>query len=205
MIYLFTGEDRVKAEKEIKKLLGENYEIIDGENLSLNDLPSLFMGVTIFEAHRKILLRDPTADCLNELEKYLDTPHEIVVLCLKLDGRSGTVKELKKNPKIKFEEFKFPEPSKEDRFLSFNVYDEALRDGKKALAILKKAEVKNDPYMMLGSWASKAMKNFTASPTEKNKRVLKRLAKMDMLLKQSSFSSTPWLVLESFLLELKDL
>lgn len=191
MIKIFTGDDRVKASAEIKKTLGENYEVIDAADLTPKDLPQIFKGTTIFEAHRKILLRDFTANAAiyPELTKYLDTPHEIILLETKLDKHLNTYKEIK--DKLEIKEFKLP--PKTDFSATYNIYNLAKRDGKKAVEELRKIEKDEDPIRFTGLLISQAMKEF--SP-----KILKELSKLDMNLKSSKIDS--WLLVESFLLKL---
>ena len=58
MIYLIDGDDRKKAEKTARKILGEGYEIFDAEMLEKSDLVSIFQGTTLFNEVRKILIID---------------------------------------------------------------------------------------------------------------------------------------------------
>ena len=62
MIKVFYGDDRVKAKQEISKLLGNDYEVLDGPEINTNDLPSIFLGTTLFASKRSILIRDFTAN-----------------------------------------------------------------------------------------------------------------------------------------------
>ena len=62
MIRIFFGEDRVKIQEEVKKLFGENYEVVDGENIMLQDLPSVFKGTSLFGDNNQI--------CVVKSEKY---------------------------------------------------------------------------------------------------------------------------------------
>ena len=55
MIYIFDGEDRKKAEQKARMILGEKIEIIDADNIDRAELESIFLGVTFFEAERRIL------------------------------------------------------------------------------------------------------------------------------------------------------
>ena len=110
MIKVFYGDDRVKAQQEIRRILGEDYEIIDATDLQPTDLPSIFLGASLFAPEKRhILIRDLTANkqVYDELPKYLNTPHDIVIHETKLDKRSATYKALK--DKITFTEFKLPE------------------------------------------------------------------------------------------------
>lgn len=193
MIRIFTGDDRIKANQEIKKLLGENYEVIDCADLAPKDLPKIFKGTTIFDAHRRILLRDFTANAsiYPELINYLDTPHEIILLETKLDKRLNTYKEIKN--KIEIKEFKLP--PKTDFSTIYNIYNLAKRDGKKAVAELKKIENDEDPIRFTGLLISQALKEY-------NPRILKELSKLDLELKSSKID--PWLLVESFLLKIKN-
>ena len=194
MIKIFTGDDRVKAGQEIKKLLTENYEVIDCADLTPNDLPQIFKGATLFDAHRRILLRDFTANTAiySELTKYLDTPHDIILLETKLDKRTATYKEIK--TKIEIKEFKLP--PKTDFREVYNIYNLAKRDPKKAVAELRKIEKDEDPIRFTGLLISQALKEF-------NPKILKELSKLDIELKSSKID--PWYLVESFLLKISKL
>ena len=210
MIYLIDGDDRKKAESKAKDFLGENYEVIDAESLEKADLVSIFQGTTLFSETRKILIKDLGAkkELFAELPKYLETEHKIVILEQKIDKRNAVYKELatvaKKNPQqVKIDEFKITEEV--DKFLTFRVFDIALTDGKRAVKLLREAEESNNPYLTVGSWTKKAVDLLAARPNgEREKRIVKKLAEIDMMLKQTSFSKEPWLLLETFLLELSD-
>ena len=82
MIRLFYGDDRIRANQEIQKILGTDYEVVEGEEISLTDLPTIFLGASLLNPTRKILIRDltPNKAAFDELPKYLNSPHEIVVL-----------------------------------------------------------------------------------------------------------------------------
>ena len=210
MIYLIDGDDRKKAESKAKDFLGENYEVIDAESLEKADLVSIFQGTTLFSETRKILIKDLGAkkELFAELPKYLETEHKIVILEQKIDKRNAVYKELatvaKKNPQqVKIDEFKITEEV--DKFLTFRVFDIALTDGKRAVKLLREAVENNSPYLTVGSWTKKAVDLLAARPNgEREKRIVKKLAEIDMMLKQTSFSKEPWLLLETFLLELSD-
>ena len=199
MIKIFTGDDRVKAKQEVKKLLGENYEVIDCADLTKNDLPSIFLGTTIFDAYRRILLRDFTSNSniYPELSKYLNTPHDIILLETKLDKRTTTYKEIK--DKVEIKEFKLP--PKTDFRIVFDIFRVAKRDGKKAIEMLKKLEPEEDPIRFTGLLVSQATKDYQRNQGSKEKRILKELSKLDVNLKSSKID--PWLLVESFLLQLQ--
>ena len=206
MIHLYFGEDRLKSEEMAKKILGSNYENIDAENLEIEDLPTLFLGTSLFDSgERKILIKGlgERKELFEEIEKYLDTPHEIVILENKINGNWTGLKNLKKAKNIDLVENKIPE-DKEKRNLAFNVYDMALRNPEKAVEKLRENEDEIDPYATLGAWGFKALENLKKAPNSaKNRSIVKELAKIDSLLKTTKFSERPWLVLESFLLNLK--
>ena len=86
MIKFFYGEDRVRAKQAIEKFLGDtNYEIIEGADLTPADLPSIFLGNSLFADTRSILIRDLTANKpvyeKNEMAKRLSK------CCLKFSPR----------------------------------------------------------------------------------------------------------------------
>lgn len=201
MIKVFYGDDRVKAKQEITKLLGSNYEVLDGSDINLNDLPSIFLGLSLFTNKRNILIRDFTANkpAYDELEKYLNTPHDIILFETKLDKRTTSYKNLK--DKLEFKEFKLPE--NQDFRLIFDIYRAAKTDGKKAIAMLAKIKPTEDPIKFTGLLVSGALKDFSAHPGAKEKQVLKLLAKTDLEMKTTKVQ--PWLLVESFLLELSTL
>ena len=194
MIKIFTGDDRIRAKKEIKKLLGEDYEVIDAADLIPRDLPKIFRGTTIFDAHRRILLRDFTANSsiYSELTKYLDTPHDVILLETKLDKRLNAYKEIK--DKLEIKEFKLP--PKTDFREVYNIYNLAKRNGKRAVEELRKIEPDEDPIRFTGLLVSQALKEF-------NPKILKELSKLDLELKSSKID--PWLLVESFLLKISKL
>jgi DNA polymerase III delta subunit len=58
MIHIYYGDDRIKAQQAIVRLLGKDYEVFDGAELTPSDLPSLFQGTSLFNESRKILIKD---------------------------------------------------------------------------------------------------------------------------------------------------
>lgn len=208
MIYLIDGDDRKKAEQAARDFLGNTIEVIDADTLEKNDLVSIFQGTTLFEETRHILIKDLSLkkDLFLELPKFIETEYQVVILEQKIDKRNAIYKELldaaKSNPeKVKIENFKLPEQV--DTFLVFRAFDIALTDGKRAVKLIREAEEENSPYATIGAWTKKAVDLFvTKGGTEREKKIIKRLAEIDMLLKQTSFSKDPWILLESFLIEL---
>lgn len=204
MIHIYYGDDRLKSEAEAKKLLGEDYEVIDASTLEPANLPTIFLGTSLFGETRKILIKDifSKKELYNEIEKYLKTPHEIVILEDKLTGTLTAVKNLKKSSEVDMKEFKKPEAK--NPYLIFNIYDTALKNPKKALEMLREVKETEDAYAVVGAFASSAVKNLKSAPNSKrNKNILKELAKIDNLSKTTKFSENPWLLVESFILRLE--
>ena len=180
MIRIFYGDDRVRAKKEIERILGNDYEIIDGVDLELDALPTLFLGASLLTPARKILIRDLSVNKLafEKLPEYLDSPHEIIIFELKLDKRSATYKAVK--DKIECKEFVLPKNP--NLGLVFNIYNTAKNDGKKAVEMLEKIKQEEEPMMFFGLMVSQAL---------------------DMQLKSSPVE--PWLLIKAFLLRLTKL
>lgn len=198
MIRIFTGDDRVRASAEIKCILGENYETIDCADLTKSDLPLIFKGTTIFETKRRLLLRDFTtnSEVYPEIINYLDTPHEVILFETKLDKRTVTYKEIK--DKVEIREFALPE--KTDFRQVFDIYGTAKRDGKRAVEMLRKIEQNEDPIRFTGLLVSQALKDYKFRQGTKEKQILKDLAALDLAMKSTKIG--PWLLVESFLLNL---
>lgn len=205
MINLYYGDDRKKAQSFIYRQFGKDYEVIDGSEINISDLPSIFLGTSLFGDKRKILIKDLSENkpAFENLSNYLNSPHEVIIWEKSFDKRLKANKELLKNPNIKITEFK--NPQKIDRNLAFNVYDTALHDGARALKLLDQLESTEDPYRLLGAWIWKALDNYKKHPGEKEKRVLKELSNLDIQIKTTRLSSQPWLLLRSFLLRLSSL
>ncbi len=202
MIKVFYGDDRVRAKAEITKFLGtKDYEIIEGADLASADLPSIFLGNSLFTDTRAILIRDFTANrpVYEQLPEYLNTPHQIAILDAKIDKRSATYKSLK--DQIEFQEFTLPKNPNLN--LVFDIYRTAKHDGEKAVKMLEKIQYEEDPIMFCGLLISQALKDFNQKQGTKEKRVLKELSKLDLDLKSTSLR--PWLLVQSFLLRLSSL
>ena len=201
MIEIFCGDDRIRAKQAIVKALGENYEIIEGAEITLNDLPSIFYGNSLFTDARNILIRDLSVNkpAFEKLPDYLNSPHHIIIQESKLDKRSAVYKSLK--DKIKIVDFKLPENT--DFQFVFNIYKTAKTDGNKAIKMLNKIKLNEEPIMFFGLLVSQALKDFNQKQGIKEKRVLEELSKLDLNLKTTSYQ--PWLLIESFLLRLSSL
>lgn len=205
MIYLYYGDDRLKIQQEITKLLGNNYEVFDGSDLDFSDLPSIFFGTSLFGESRHILIKDlsENKNLFSKLVDYLDSPHAIALWEKAFDKRTKLSKQLTQHKNLSLKEFKVP--IKINRSLAFDIYDVAMRDGVRAVKMLEMSVEAEDPYRLLGAWAWKALDNFKKSPGAKEKRVLKELSKLDIQMKTTRLSSQPWLLLQSFLLRASSL
>lgn len=201
MIKIFTGNDRIRAQKEIVDFLGNDYEIIEGAEIETNDLPSIFNGGSLFSETRQILIRDFGANkvVFEKVEDYVATLNRVAIWEMKLDKRSGAYKNLK--DKVGIKEFNLAQDS--DFGLVFDIYKTAKYDGKKAVTMLKKIEENEDPIQFCGLLISQALKDYKNHPGVKEKRVLLELSKLDLNLK--STSTQPWLLLQGFLLQVSSL
>lgn len=199
MIRVFHGDDRVKIEGEVRRVLGGDYEVISGEDLQSHEMVSLFLGVSLFAEKRKILVKDlgENSECFAELGKYLDTEHEVVIWEGKLDKRTATYKELAKQ-KVEVREFKLAEPP--EKKLVFDIFEEAWRgNGVGAISLVEKIETTNDAYMFMGLMVSQALKKMSTGG-KRAEKIIKLLAKCDMGMKSTGFE--PWTLIKATLLEI---
>ncbi len=215
MISVFYGSDRKKISKEIEKILGEDYEVFYGNAISVADLPNIFLGQTIFENKRRILIKDvtpargETSLLTNTLgdknfyeiaEQYLDSPHEIVIwettVCQK-----KCFKNFLKNQNVNYRKYDLVKDI--DLGKVFRIYDIALADGPGALKLLEEVKEDEDPFMFVGLLSNQAIRAYERKQGKKEKRVLLELSKLDINMKTTSFD--PWLLISSFLLQLSSL
>lgn len=201
MIKILTGDDRVRANREIERELGLDYEVIEGVDLAPTDLPSIFKGASLFNEKRRILIRDVSENkvVFEELSKYVDTPHKVVILELKLDKRASAYKELK--DKVQIIEFNLAK--NQNLGLVFDIYRMAKKDGKKAVEMLDKIKQNEDPMRFMGLLTSQVLKDYAKNSGVKEKRVLRELSKLDIELKSTSYS--PWILISGFLLRISSL
>ena len=201
MIRVFTGDDRVRAKKEIEKILGSDYEVIEGVDLETDDLPTVFYGNSLFTDKRKVLIRDLNENkaAWEKLPEYLESPHEIIIWEGKLDKRTTVYKTIAKN--VKIEEFKLFQENGYKKAAA--VFQMAKRDGRRAVEMLQEMELEQEPMMFLGVMATEAVKEYAMSQGIREKRILRELSKLDMTLK--STATEPWLLIESFLIRLASL
>lgn len=201
MIKIFYGEDRVRANAEIRKIFGKDYEVVEGADLTADILPSVMNGASLLANERKILIKDlgENKEIWEKLSQYATPQNEVVLLESKLDKRTTVYKEIKDKVEIK----EFPRAKSKNEGLVFEIYKTAKRDGKKAVEMLEKIEAEQDPYMLMGLFVSQAVKDFTMRQGNKEKRALKELSRFDMMMKTTS--TQPWLILKGFLLSLEQL
>lgn len=198
MLRVYSGEDRVAAEKAIQSLLGGKYEVFEGENLTETDLPSIFRGTTLFDIEkRRILLKDlgENPGVFEKVVDYVDTEYEVVVWETKLDKRSAGYKRLKEAG-VELKDFPLKKPP--EAGLVFNILNTALRNGPEAVKMCEKIELTQDPYMFFGLMVTQGLKKFEERQGAREKKVLKELAKLDMQMKTTSME--PWMLVKAFLL-----
>lgn len=200
MLKVFYGANRGAAQQAVRRELGEGYEVYEGENLTLTDLPSVFQGTSLFEAEqRRILLKDvaENAAVWEKLADYAATGHKVVDWETKLDKRAAGYKRLK-DAGVEMQEF--AELKRPEERMVFNILDTALSDGVKAVKMVEQIELTQDPYMFLGLMVTQALKKFELSGGRaREQRLIKRLAKLDIQMKSASIE--PWVLVKAFLME----
>lgn len=203
MLRVYSGEDRVAAEKAIQSLLGGEYEVFEGGNLAETDLPSIFRGMTLFGTEkRRILLKDlgENPAVFEKTVEYVDTEHEVVVWETKLDKRSAGYKRLKEAG-VELKDFPLKKPP--EAGLVFNILNTALRNGPEAVKMCEKIELTQDPYMFFGLMVTQALKRFGERQGAREKRILKELAVLDMQMKTTAIE--PWMLVKAFLLRVSEM
>ena len=212
MIRVFHGDDRPKIAAEVRKILGENYEVFDGENLKTIDIVNIFKGTSLFATKRKILIKDLTekrktaetkeadankADFYEEIAKYADTEHDVIIWETTLSQKKS-YKDFVKENKIEVKKFEAKKPL--DAGKVFGIFDMAMQDGERAVKQLEEIEKDQDPYMFFGLMASQAIKRFEWRNGRKEKAILKELSKLDIKLKSTTME--PWILIKSFLIRM---
>lgn len=202
MLSVFWGENRLEAEKAVKRALGTDYEVFEGENLTVADLPSIFQGTSLFGTEkRQILLKElgENREVWEKIPDYLGTEHDLVIWESKLDKRSAIYKALVA-ARVKMQEF--PAKKNPDANVVFNILDMALRNGLLAVKMVEKIELEQDPYMFFGLLVTQAIKKFDSRPGSREKQLLKELSALDLQMKTTSVE--PWLLVKSFLLRIAE-
>ena len=204
MIKIFYGEDRIKTQLEARKTLGDNYEVIYGESLTPENMPSVFWGSSLFAPQRNILIKDLSfnKNVWELLPQYLTTEHNIVIWEQKLNKNTKVYKALKKSG---LEPKEFPAKASPDISLAFNILNTAWRDGPKAVEMLEKIENIQDQRMFIGLMTTQSIRKYDTTHSHKSKTVLKELAKLDMQLKATKSTGQPWSLIEAFLLRVQEM
>jgi DNA polymerase III delta subunit len=175
--------------------------VVEAENLTANDMPSVLLGTSLFAETRSILIKDlsENKECWETLPKYVaDCPHKVVIWETKLDKRSVVYKELSKDKKIEFKEFKLAEDP--DKKVVFDIFDTAFRgDGKGAIKMCEKIETTNDPFMFMGLMVTQAVKKLQYN-NPRAARALKVLSAADLDMKSTSLE--PWTIIKMALLKI---
>lgn len=200
MMKIFYGNDRAKVEQAAKHMLGDEYELIEAENLSRADMDTVFRGTSLFGDVRKILIKslDENRECFAALEQYFDTPHDIVIWLNSFDKRSVAYKMATKDSRVEIKEFTLPEIR--EKFYTFKIFDEAVAGhGAKALKMCEEVEATDDPYMTLGAFASSAYKKLELKQ-RKAPEMIRILAKADADMKRTGIEG--WKIIKKALLEI---
>ena len=215
MVYVLYGNDRARIAERVNEILGEGYEVFEGENLEIADLMNIFQGSSLFASERKILIKDLTPargsntaeaekterqDFYEAMTQYVNTPHTIVIWETTVSQKK-TFKDFIALPNVKAQ--KIDQAPKADARKVFDVYDTALNNGERAVKMLREIKDENDPYMFFGLMASQALKKYSYRQGDRERQALKELAKLDMQMKTTAIE--PWLLIESFLLRLSSL
>lgn len=204
MIYVFTGSDRVKISAAIKKVLGADYEVFEGENLTAADLANIFLGQTIFSDKRHVLIKDLTFSSIDDpyttIAPYVDTSH-IIAIWETSPSRKKSCKDFLKNKTVQNKRYDLAVSIDSKKI--FDVFDIAMRDGCRAVKMVEEMESSNDPYMFFGLLASQALRKFQFSGGAKERSILKSLSDLDLAMKSSTVN--PWMLIKSFLLQLSTL
>lgn len=201
MIKIFVGDDRIRAKQATVQFLGQDYEVFDGPDLMEDDLLNICSGNSLLSLHRSILIRDLSKNksLFEKIPDYLDTQHSVALLEQKLDKRSSVYKALKEKKLV----FQFDLNPGADYGKVFNIFSVAKQNGLKAIDMLEEIKNQEDPMMFFGLLASSAIKDFGRNQGTKEKQVLKLLSRLDLRIKSSSMD--PWLLIESFLVQLSRL
>lgn len=200
MIKIFYGNDRQKAQLAIAKLLGDDYEVIEAENITRGDMESIFKGTSLFGETRRILLKglNENKECWEILPEYLETTHEMVIWLSVLDKRSTVYKAIAKRKEVEVKEF--AQEAKVDRFLAFKIADEAFAGhGARAVKMCEELEQTSDAYLTMGAFVSQAGKKLEIGKP-KAINAIRILAKADLDMKSTAVDG--WKILKIALLKI---
>lgn len=204
-IKIFYGSDRIAARKAAERILGQDYEVIEAENLQLTDMDSVFRGATIFDmgSERKILLKDLSANkaCFEKLPEYADTTNLVAILDGKLSKTTTAVKAIFACKDIEAKEFTLREELTRDKYENFAPFQAAYAGrGGDALRKLRLIKDRTAAPVIIGTMGSQAAK-LLKEP--KAQRAMKIIAKADMMTKSTGIDM--WMPVEWALLEIAQL
>ena len=203
MIKIVYGDDRKRAEKNVKRWLGEKYEVVEGEGLTLDGLVNLVNGNSLFDEKRNILIKDlgENPDILPKICDYVNTKNNVVVWESKLDKRSVVYKKMKE-ANVELVECKVAEPMRNNEV--FDIFDLAMKgQGVRAVKLIEKIEKNRDAYAYIGLMTTQALKRYEAKQGNKEKLVIKMLAELDMQTKSSQVE--PWELVKIFILQISQM
>lgn len=109
MITLLGGENSFEIDQTLGRIIADfdgTPERVDGSELSIKQLPDLFMGATLFAPQRLVIIRDLSSNkpLWSELEDWLERASDdthIVLIEPKPDKRTRTYKWIQKNGDVR--------------------------------------------------------------------------------------------------------
>lgn len=204
MIRVFYGDDRVKISEEVRRIFGAEYEVVEGEKAEFSEILDAFLGISLISGERKILIKDLSKNTAvwekfcEKVGDFLDK-NAVIVWEEKFDKRLKVNKDLIATG-VEVREFKMIDAGAADAKLVFEILDMAMVNGKRAVEILEKIEKNQDPFMLVGLFATQAIKKYGVRQGVRERELLKKLAKLDMDMKSSGIE--PMMLVKGFLLEL---
>lgn len=107
MIYLLSGENTYEVDQRLKKLTATfagDVETYDGSELTIEQLPDLFLGATLFSDARLIVIKNISDNKIiwNVLAEWLEkgSANDLVLVEKVLDKRTKTYKWLQKHAEV---------------------------------------------------------------------------------------------------------
>lgn len=204
MIRVFYGDDRVKISEEVRRIFGAEYEVVEGEKAEFSEVLDACLGISLISGERKILIKDLSKNTA-VWEKFCEKVGElldknaVIVWEEKFDKRLKVNKDLIATG-VEVREFKMIDVGAADAKLVFEILDMAMVNGKRAVEILEKIEKNQDPFILVGLFATQAIKKYGVRQGVRERELLKKLAKLDMDMKSSGIE--PMMLVKGFLLEL---
>ncbi len=207
-IKILHGTDREAMMRTAKRILGDDYEVVEAENIDLSDLDSIFRGVSLFDdgSGRKILIKDLSlkSECFEKLPDYADTSFNVVVVNDKLNKTFAYVKNVFACKDIEVEEFITTEEKTRDKFENCKPFQDAYAGrGADAIRKLRKIESRSAAPLIIGTMAGQCIKLIDGK-NKKPVQALKIIAEADMMTKSSGITDI-WMPVEWALLEISKL